>query len=264
VSGHQHPLFARVYEKLSPGAEKHGQAENRQRMLAGLRGRVVEVGAGNGLNFAHYPATVTEVVAVEPESYLRKRATERAAEAPVKVTVVDGTADTLPVEDDSVDAVVTSLVLCSVPDQASALAEAQRVIKPGGELRFYEHVISHRPVKAGIQRAFTATIWKRISGGCHMDRDTGRAIADAGFDVEELDRISFQGLSHILGVARAPGGYPEAMETEEDQQGYPEGNPEGPGDQRGGDESDTSGAPDTSSPEEGDAGQATGNPDAAG
>lgn len=270
MSDQPHPLFARVYERLSPRWEKDGQAELRARTLAGLRGRVVEVGAGNGLNFAHYPAAVTEVVAVEPEPFLRERATERGAEAPVPVTVVGGTAEALPLADGEADAVVTSLVLCSVPDQAAALAEARRVLRPGGELRFYEHVVSHQRGKAAFQRAFTNTIWKRISGGCHMDRDTGRAIADAGFEITELDRVPFHGLAHILGVARVPGGYTSGMETSEqdtgdtDESGSPESNPQGPGDQRGGEESDTSGAPGNSSPSESDSGQATGNPGAAG
>lgn len=264
MSDQPHPLFARVYEKLSPGWEKDGQAELRARALAGLSGRVVEVGAGNGLNFGHYPAAVTEVVAVEPEPYLRERAAERGAEAPVTVTVVAGTAEALPLADGEADAVVSSLVLCSVRNQAVALAEARRVLRPGGELRFYEHVVSHKRGKAAFQRVFTNTIWKRISGGCHMDRDTGRAIADAGFEITELDRIPFHGLAHILGVARVPNGYTRVMETEEETTGHPEGNPEGPGDQRGGEESDTSGAPDTSSPNESDSDQATGNPETAG
>ena len=205
MSGHQHPLFARVYERLSGPAEKT-QAEHRRRLLAGLTGRVVEVGAGNGMNFRHYPAGVTEVVAVEPEAYLRERAVERAAGSPAAVRVVDGVAEHLPVEDGWADAVVVSLVLCSVTDQAVALAEAQRVLRPGGELRVYEHVISHKPAVAGFQRVFTQVAWKRMVGGCHLDRDTGRAIADAGFEIVELDRISVQGLSHLLGVARAPAG----------------------------------------------------------
>ena len=199
MSGHQHPLFARVYERFSQGAEKRGQAELRKRALAGLTGRVVEVGAGNGMNFANYPDTVSQIVAIEPESYLRERARERAD---ARVQVIDGVAGALPVEDASADAVVFSLVLCSVPDQAAALAEARRVLKPGGEIRFYEHVISHKPGKAAFQRAFTKTVWKRIAGGCHMDRDTGRAIADAGFEIVELDRVPFQGLAHILGRAQ--------------------------------------------------------------
>jgi ubiquinone/menaquinone biosynthesis C-methylase UbiE len=206
VSDRPHPVFARLYEKLSPGAERRGQAELRARMLAGLTGRVVEVGAGNGLNFEHYPAEVSEVIAVEPEPFLRDRAGERAATAHVPIRVVAGDADSLPLGDGEADAVVTSLVLCSVPDPASALAEARRVLKPGGELRFYEHVISRRPAKAAFQRAFTRTVWKRISGGCHMDRDTGRAITEAGFEVATLERLPFQGLAHILGVAHAPRG----------------------------------------------------------
>lgn len=270
MSDKPHPVFARIYERLSPGWEKDGQAELRARTLARLSGRVVEVGAGNGLNFGHYPAAVTEVVAVEPEPYLRERAAERAAEAPVPVSVVAGDADALPLADGEADAVVTSLVLCSVPDQASALAEARRVLKPGGELRFYEHVVSHKRGKAAFQRAFTKTVWKRVSGGCHMDRDTGRAIADAGFEITELDRVPFHGLAHILGVAHVADGYAPGMETSEqghgdtEESGSPESNPQGPGDQRGGEESDTSGAPDTSSPNESDSGQATGNPGAAG
>lgn len=167
---------------------------------------MVEVGAGNGLNFAHYPEGVTEVLAVEPEPFLRDRAVERAAAAAVPIRVVDGTAEALPLGDGEADAVVTSLVLCSVPDQAAALAEVRRVLVGGGELRFYEHVISHKPGKAAFQRAFTQTIWKRIAGGCHMDRDTGRAITAAGFEVEQSERIPHQGLAHLLGSARAPGG----------------------------------------------------------
>ena len=166
----------------------------------------MEVGAGNGMNFGHYPATVTEVVAVEPEPYLREKASGRAAAAPVPVTVVDGTAEALPLEDASVDAVVHSLVLCSVRDQAVALAEARRVLRPDGELRFYEHVVSRRRGKAAFERAFTHTLWKRMAGGCHMDRDTTAAIRAAGFEVDEVDRFGFQGLAHVLGVAHASRG----------------------------------------------------------
>src|SRR3954470_16557549 len=132
-----HPLFARMWIKGSPGAEKRGVAEHRREMLAGLSGRVIELGAGNGLNFEHYPDTVTEVLAVEPEPTLREAAVAAAGRAPVPLTVIEGVADALPAEDESFDAAVASLVLCSVPDQTAALAELRRVLKPGGELRFY-------------------------------------------------------------------------------------------------------------------------------
>jgi ubiquinone/menaquinone biosynthesis C-methylase UbiE len=204
----KHPVFARVYSRFSQKEEEHGQSENRTELLAGLTGRVVEVGAGNGLNFSHYPVAVTEVVAVEPEPYLRKQAQAAAELAPVKVTVVDGVADELPLEDASVDAGISSLVLCSVPDQARALAELRRVIKPGGELRFYEHVISNRESRRKLQRLMDATIWPRVAGGCHMTRDTRGAIEQAGFIVQRSRRFPFPpgafGLPHILGSARRP------------------------------------------------------------
>jgi ubiquinone/menaquinone biosynthesis C-methylase UbiE len=203
-----HPLFARAYARIAAHEDALGGAENRDELLAGLSGRVVEVGAGVGSNFEHYPATVTEVVAVEPEPYLRDKAEQAARAAKVPVRVVDGLADALPLEDESMDAGVASLVLCSVPDQAVALAELRRVIKPGGELRFYEHVISNRASRRRFQRFMDATVWPRMAGGCHMTRDTRGALEQAGFSVQRSRRFPFPpgrfGLPHILGSARRP------------------------------------------------------------
>ena len=204
----KHPFFARAYARIAAHEDARGGAENRQELLAGLSGRVVEVGAGVGSNFEHYPDTVTEVVAVEPEPYLREKAEQAAAKASVPVRVVDGLADALPLEDESVDAGVASLVLCSVPNQAAALAELRRSIKPGGELRFYEHVISNRASRRRFQRFMDATVWPRIAGGCHMTRDTRKAMEQAGFTVQRSRRFPFPpgrfGLPHILGSARRP------------------------------------------------------------
>lgn len=205
-----HPIFARVYQRFAAAAEKAGGTQHRDRLLAGLSGRVVEVGAGNGLNFSHYPATVTEVVAVEPEAFLRAKAVEAAARADTRVTVVEGTADAVPLPDASVDAGVASLVLCSVADQAAALAELRRVIRPGGELRFYEHVAADDPRVARLQQ-WADPIWSRCGGGCHVTRHTEQAIADAGFEIETCDRFLFLfpprpvvklAAPHILGRAR--------------------------------------------------------------
>jgi len=211
LTSFQHPRFARTYERMSRQADQ-ATAAVRIRLLAGLRGRIVEVGAGNGLNFPHYPGRVEgvdEVVAVEPENLLRAAAERAAGTAAVPVRVVPGHADALPFEAASFDAVVLSLVLCSVPDQAAALAEARRVLRPGGELRFFEHVRSTHPVRGPLQDLVTP-LWRRLGGGCHLNRDTAAAIEVAGLRIEELDRFAHRPLpggpvlTHILGRARAP------------------------------------------------------------
>lgn len=205
-----HPLFARIYMRMTAGRRNRGEDEHRRRMLEGLSGRVIEVGAGNGLNFRLYPRAVEHVLAVEPEPLLRQAAIEEAGEAAVEIEVVDGVADALPAEDNSQDAVVASLVLCSVPDQNSALAEIRRVLRPGGELRFYEHVAADHRLARGFQRFSDATYWPHVAGGCHISRDTTAAIGAAGFELERIDRFPFSpsvilpSLPHILGVARRP------------------------------------------------------------
>ncbi len=204
----QHPWFARVYERISQAAEHAGVAEHRDRLLAELTGRVVEVGAGNGLNFTHYPDTVTEVLAIEPEDHLRGIAERAAAEAAVPVRALSGHAEELPVEDDSCDAAVVSLVLCSVPDQHRALVEIYRVLRPGGELRFYEHVRSDKDLLARAED-LVAPLWSRMAAGCHLNRDTASAVPAAGFTVDTLDRFIFRpsrfvAQAHILGRAHKP------------------------------------------------------------
>jgi ubiquinone/menaquinone biosynthesis C-methylase UbiE len=201
-----HPLFARLCAVMTR-KEPAQVREHRRELLTGLSGRVLELGAGAGANFGFYPPEVSEVVAIEPEPYLHGKATEAAASASVHVTVVDGTADRLPAEDGSVDAAIACLVLCSVPDQSAALAELRRVLRPGGELRFYEHVLSHKPHVARSQRAVDRVFWPRAFGGCHTARDTPAAIAGAGFAIERQRRLSvgprlIPAATHVLGAAR--------------------------------------------------------------
>jgi len=204
----RNPFFARVYARMTKD-EKPEQLENRRAMLAGLRGRVVEIGAGNGANFPHYPPTVDEIVAVEPEPTMREGTQRAAADAGARIEVVDALGDALPFEDASFDAAVACLVLCSVPDQARTLAELHRVVRPGGELRFYEHVHAHRqPGRALLELADRSTIWPRLLGGCHPTRETADAISSAGFQIEDCRRFAFAPermappLPHILGTAR--------------------------------------------------------------
>ena len=204
-----HPRFARIYMRMKSGDRDQAEDEHRRTLLAGLAGDVIEVGSGHGLNFPLYPDAVEKVLAVEPEALLREAAGKEAAAAPVEVEVVDGVAGALPAPDSSQDAAIASLVLCSVSDQDRALRELRRVLRPGGELRFYEHVVAHKRVPAALQRFADATFWPRVAGGCHMARDTRTAIERAGFAIERIDRFQFSPgvpvprMPHIIGVARS-------------------------------------------------------------
>jgi ubiquinone/menaquinone biosynthesis C-methylase UbiE len=198
-----------MYMRSAASAEERGATDHRRRLLDGLRGTVVEIGAGHGLNFALYPPEVTEVVAVEPEPTLRRQAQSAADSASVPIRVLAGVADELPLEDESADAAVASLVLCTVPDQQRALAEVCRVLRPGGELHFYEHVIPRcQPKRVLFQAIDRSGIWPAVAGGCHAARDTTEAIMQAGFDIEEIERFGFSAnrfqplVPHILGTAR--------------------------------------------------------------
>jgi ubiquinone/menaquinone biosynthesis C-methylase UbiE len=202
-----HPVFARCYARVGHLMDAE-IGDHRRRLLAGLSGRILEVGAGNGLNFPHYPATVTEVLAVEPEPYLRRLALAAARQAPVPMRVVDGAAEALPAHDAAFDAVVASLVLCTVAELDRALAEAHRVLRPGGTLRFYEHVRAEDPRLARWQDRLERP-WGWLAGGCHPNRDTVAAITAAGLRVVQLDRFDLQAMPplarpHVLGVAERP------------------------------------------------------------
>jgi ubiquinone/menaquinone biosynthesis C-methylase UbiE len=203
------PIFARFFDRFAAKDKGRGEADLRRELLAGLRGRVVEVGPGNGINFEHYPDSVSELVAVEPEPYLRRAAEETARLHDLNVRVVDGVAQRLPVDDGSADAVVVAGVLCSVPDQGVALAEFRRVLRPGGELRFYEHVRSRRAGFARFQD-LSALVWPRLMGGCQPNRETLTAIERAGYRIERCRGFGFPDnarvypvMPRILGVAVA-------------------------------------------------------------
>ncbi len=204
-----HPIFARLYQRLSRLMEPE-VGPHREELLAGLSGRVIEVGAGDGMNFAHYPAEVSEVVAVEPEPRLRAAAVRQSHAVALPIQVVDGVAESLPFADSSFDAAVASLVLCSVSDQRQALAELFRVLRPAGELRFYEHVRSRRLWLTRVQQA-TDVVWPFFAGGCHTSRDTVAAVEEAGFELERVRRFRFPPTRlvtpcspHVLGAARKP------------------------------------------------------------
>ncbi|WP_242614449.1 class I SAM-dependent methyltransferase [Actinomadura roseirufa] len=200
----RHPIFARLYPRLDA---KAGGDAHRAELLDGAAGRVLELGAGYGANFPHYPAQVTEVVAVEPEPRLRALAARAAGAAPVPVTVLPGVAEDLELDDASVDVAVASLVLCSVRDPVRALAELRRVLRPGGELRYYEHVRGRTARKARFQR-YADLGWPFIAGGCRVSRPTDEWIARSGFTVRRERRFEFPptrmpnpASPHVLGLA---------------------------------------------------------------
>jgi 2-polyprenyl-3-methyl-5-hydroxy-6-metoxy-1,4-benzoquinol methylase len=176
------PFFARVWTVMS-AHETDAIRTLRRENLAGLSGRVLEVGAGTGTNFEFYPDTVTEVVAVEPERRLAEVARRAAAAAPVPVTVSTDTVEQYMASgSEPFDAVVCSLVLCSVESPEGVLRELHSHLRPGGELRYLEHIASSGP-RARLQKVADATFWPRLLGNCHTHRDTEQSIKGAGFSV---------------------------------------------------------------------------------
>ena len=203
-----HPIFAAFFDRMSRSAEKRGLGDLRPEVLAKAEGMVVEIGAGTGLNFAHYPATVNEVVATEPDPHMLKRAREAANTASVPLRIERAPADELPVEDGTVDTVVATLVFCTIPDPAAALAEIRRVLKPGGAMLFLEHVRATEPGLARWQDRIQP-VWSFFGAGCHPNRDTTAAFERAGFVIEEIVRFDFSpnlvvDRPHMKGIARKP------------------------------------------------------------
>jgi ubiquinone/menaquinone biosynthesis C-methylase UbiE len=197
-----HPVFARAWEPLVRLGGRPEQ-RNRDRLVDGVRGRVLEVGAGPGLNLGRY-SPGADVVAVEPEPTMARRALARARGALVPARVVRGVGEALPFPDRTFDAAVACYVLCSVSDQARAIEELRRVLLPEGEVRVYEHVRSAHPGWARVQDLVTP-VWHRFGCNCHPNLDTAAVLRAAGFEVE-VHRFSFGPPSptrpHILGVAR--------------------------------------------------------------
>ena len=232
-------FFARGWVVASPMLERFGLARARRRLVAGLNGTVVEVGAGSGVTFEHYPPEVTRVVAIEPDPHLRAHARRRAARAAgeagagTSIEVVDAVAEALPLADGEADAVVFGLVLCTVPDVPAALAEARRVLRrgtqdrhgaqerpgaedrlsaedrPGGEIRLLEHV--RAPGRLGRFADGIAPVWGHVGGGCRPNQDTEALLAEAGFDVAALQTRPFPPVVPLMpmlsGASRPLGTY---------------------------------------------------------
>ncbi len=199
--------YARCYDFFMDRIDRAGAAEHRRRLVEEAAGEILEIGAGTGKNLPLYRAA-ERVVALEPDPAMRARAHDAVLEARVPVDVVEGDGMALPFPDASFDAVVFSLVLCTVPDMERALAEARRVLRPGGTLRFYEHVRADDPRLARWQDRFERP-WGWVGRGCHPNRDTAVAVSAAGFIVLSLEEFDFPVMPaivrpHVIGIAERP------------------------------------------------------------
>lgn len=184
-------LFSAVYDRGMKGTEEAGLRKMRRTLLAGARGRVLELGAGTGVNLELYPQTLDGLTLAEPDPHMTKRLREKLAALgkTSEVTVLEAPAERLPFPDDSFDTAVVTLVLCTVPDQPAALKEIARVLKPDGQLLFLEHVRSRNPALAKWQDRLERP-WRFLGDGCHCNRDTAAAIDAAGFQLGEVKRDS--------------------------------------------------------------------------
>jgi SAM-dependent methyltransferase len=191
----RHGGMAAFYEKFNAPLERAGVAAIRARLAGDLRGQVLEIGCGTGLNFAHY-STTAEVTAIEPLEEFRIFAAERAAATGARITVQEGDAQALPFPTDGFDAALETLVFCSVPDVARGLTELRRVLRPSAPARFFEHVRSEHAMGALAQDLFNP-LWRWISDGCNLNRDTVPAIRSAGFTIERVE-------VHDIRTPRAP------------------------------------------------------------
>lgn len=182
--------FSALYDRAFEASEEAGLREMRCDLLSGARGRVLELGAGTGLNLALYPEGIESLALVEPDPHMAKQLRKKLGESERSAELIEAPAERLPFDDDSFDTVIVTLVLCTVPDQPAALKEISRVLKPGGRFLFLEHVRSQSPGLAKWQDRLEGP-WRFLGDGCHCNRDTVSAISAAGFELGEVEHPEF-------------------------------------------------------------------------
>lgn len=178
--------FSALYDRCFKAAEEAGLRDMRRDVTAGARGRVLEVGAGTGLNLDLYPPDVSDLTLTEPDPHMVKQLRKRVDELGSAAQVVEAPGEKLPFEDNSFDTVVVTLVLCTVPNPAATLAEIKRVLKPDGQFLFMEHVRSPDPGLAKWQDRLEKP-WRFLGDGCHCNRDTESALEAAGFEMSDVE-----------------------------------------------------------------------------
>lgn len=179
-------LFAATYDRGLKATEEAGLRRMRVELLAGAGGRVVEIGAGTGVNLDLYPEAVSDLVMVEPDPHMAKRLRSKVASAGSAARIVEAPAERLSFGDDEFDTAVATLVLCTVPDPVASVAELARVLRPGGRLLFVEHVRSRHPDLARWQDRFERP-WRFLADGCHCNRDTLATLAASPFELGAVE-----------------------------------------------------------------------------
>src|SRR5579859_3819477 len=203
-----HPLFAALYDRMMTTSEDKGLADRRRTLLSAAKGRVLEIGAGTGLNLTHYPVgPIDSIVALEPDAAMRRRLLTRAGagDAPVPYEVHEAGVDEAVFPDGSFDTVVTTLALCTVPDQDRAVAAIRRWLAPDGRLLFLEHV--RATGLSGRLQSAVDPLWRYIMAGCHLDRDTLAVLRRSDLAVTDCERFAMPAAGMLLstcvqGVAR--------------------------------------------------------------
>lgn len=206
--------FAATYDRMNAAAERTVMGQHRAAVISLAHGVVVEIGAGTGANLPHYDAgSIERLILTEPDPYMRQRLGRKIGTAAPRLreksAVVESSAERVEVPDASVDAVVSTLVLCSVSDVAVSLAEVVRVLKPGGKLLLLEHVCAEQDSVRRWQDRLTP-IQRRVAGGCHLNRDTLAALRGAGLETDRVERWQFPGsfgrlMPVVEGAARKAG-----------------------------------------------------------
>jgi ubiquinone/menaquinone biosynthesis C-methylase UbiE len=178
--------FAALYDRSLKATEEAGLREVRRDLLAGASGRTVDIGGGTGVNLSLFGPQVTELVLAEPDRHMFKKLRVKLSESGVEASAIQAPAESLPFADASIDTAVFTLVLCTVPDPAAALAEAARVLRPDGKLLFVEHVRSKNPSLARWQDRLEKP-WRFLGDGCHCNRDTVATIEASPFEIERVE-----------------------------------------------------------------------------
>jgi len=202
-------FMAMIYDRFMDATEEACLRRWRGELLADLEGDVLELGAGTGANLPHHPRDLSRLVLTEPDKHMRRQLEARARERRPDAEVTPASASALPFADASFDAVVSTLVLCSVPELDTTLREVWRVLKPGGRFLFLEHVAAAPGTGRRRLQRVVDPLWRRVADGCRLTRDTERAMLDAGFTLERIERESMRKAMAIVrpsirGVARRP------------------------------------------------------------